>query len=70
LPLLHVLCFLLFLPKLIGLLGKQRKNNGLENFLLQDKQVYLRNVLSRQAGHLQESARNSKYLDARFKIQG
>ena len=71
--------FLLFLPKLIGMLGKQRKNNGLENFLLQDKQVYLRNVLSRQAGHLQEIARNSRFKAQKkllqsdlfgFKIQG
>ena len=44
--------FFVIFAKLVDLLGKQRHSNGLWNFLFQDKQVYLRNVLSRQDDHL------------------
>ena len=44
--------FFVIFAKLVDLLGKQRQSNGLWNFLFQDKQVYLRNVLSRQDDHL------------------
>jgi len=61
------------LPKLIDLLRKHGQNNVLEKFLLQGKQVYLRNVLSRQADHLQEIANlviNIVLSVWMFKIQG
>ena len=44
--------FFVIFAKLVDLLGKQRHSHGLWNFLFQDKQVYLRNVLSRQDDHL------------------